>query len=118
MRLFNQLSLLAFPEAAAVSFYTCVALQVKEETKILAKSPHVDFTGNIPNCFGTETSGHLLFCIAFEGAKRVSFIIWFHSYLPVRKVTRVLVHAHKYKLFQLNCLLPVFIPVSLTHSNS
>lgn len=77
---FQSTFILAFPEAAAaaVRFYTCVALQVKEETKNSAKFPHVDFTANIPNCFETETSSHLLRCTIFEGAKRISFIIWFH----------------------------------------
>lgn len=97
---FQSTFILAFPEAAAVRFYTCVALQVKEETKNSAKFPHVDFTANIPNCFKTETSGHLLHCKIFEGAKRISFIIWFHSYLPIRKIIRVLVYACRHTLFQ------------------
>lgn len=61
---FQSTCILAFPEAAAVvGFYTGIALQVKEETKNLAKFPHMDFTANIPNCFRTETSGHLSFAV-------------------------------------------------------
>lgn len=60
---------LAFSDiTAAVKFYTCVALQVKNPKN--SEFPHMDFVNNTPNCFRTETSGHLLRCIIFEGEKK------------------------------------------------
>lgn len=74
MRFFNQLSLWHFLKLLAiVKFYTCIALQVKEETKHSKKFLHMDVTAHIPNCFGTKTSGNLLCSIIFDGAKRVKF---------------------------------------------
>lgn len=49
--------------------FTPVALQVKKP-KNSAEFPHKDFITNTPNCFRTETSGHLLCCIIFGGGKK------------------------------------------------
>lgn len=61
--------ILAFSDiTAADKFYTCVALQVKNQ-KSSAEFPHMDFITNTPNCFRPETSGHLPCCIILEGEK-------------------------------------------------
>lgn len=63
--------ILAFSDiAAAVQFYTCVALQVKKNLRNSAEFLHIDFVTNTPNSFRPETSGHLLCCIIFEGKKK------------------------------------------------